>query len=104
MNIIQELEEQYKIDERLLIPLQDTSNECYGECHLEKTKKVVRKYKELLAELFKIKNETILKLLDNTTQENCGNVLSIYKQMELLPKQDLDVIITLIEYIKSERI
>lgn len=104
MSIIQELEEQYKIDESLIKPLLDTSDECGGSCHFEKTKEVVSKYKQHLANLLQIKNETIMSLIDNTTQDNCGNVLSIYKQMELLPKRDLDVIIQLIEYIKSERI
>ena len=108
MNIIQELEEEYKIDESLMKPLTDTtesfSYDCDAKCGLEKTKEIVSKYKEHLANMLNIKNKTIISLLDGTTQENCGIVLTIYNRMELLPKQDLDVIIQLIEYIKSERI
>jgi hypothetical protein len=108
MNIIQELEEEYKIDESLMKPLLDTtdtrSDDCDTTCGLEKTKEIVSKYKEHLANMINIKNKKILSLLDGTTQENCGIVLTIYNHMELLPKQDLDVIIQLIEYIKSERL
>lgn len=100
---IQELEDQYKLDGNLLIPLSDTSEECYGDCHLELTKLALKQYKESVAKKLNIKNEKIISITEKCSTEYCQTVLSIYNQMELLPKKELDVLITLIEFIKDEQ-
>lgn len=107
MNIIQELEEEYKIDEALMKPLLDTTEtfsvDCDAACGFEKTKEIIATYQKVLAKKLGIRNEKIHEL----TQKCIGDkyeVLQIASIIERLPKQDLDVIIEFINYIKEQTI
>jgi hypothetical protein len=101
---IQELEEQYKIDDALIIPLTDTTDYCNIDCRYEKTKQIIEKYKDVVALKANLKNQQIMNILKNGTVEHMEDIIEFMNRIEFYPEKDLDIIIDMVQYIKGHRI